>query len=150
MTEQYPARGPRRGQWRRVLLWTAALGVTLVFWPAALPQRAGQTPTGPQPNQDVQYRRELLSYVSGLVLALALTGLAFGMVNWSAVVPFWLYVTVGACALVQMIVHFRFFLHVSFEQKREDLQLILFSTLILTVMVGGTIWILSNLALRMH
>jgi cytochrome o ubiquinol oxidase operon protein cyoD len=47
------------------------------------------------------------------------------------------------------IVHFRFFLHISFREKREDLQLILFSTLVLIIMVGGTVWIMGSLALRM-
>ena len=60
-----------------------------------------------------------------------------------------LLIVVGVFALVQMIVHLRFFLHISFRQKREDLQLILFSALLLTIMVMGTIWIMASLALRM-
>ncbi|HEY8229058.1 MAG TPA: hypothetical protein VIG31_01260 [Rhodanobacteraceae bacterium] len=48
-----------------------------------------------------------------------------------------------------MIVHFRFFLHISFSHKREDLQLILFSTVLLIIMVAGTIWITASLATRM-
>ena len=52
-------------------------------------------------------------------------------------------------ALAQMLVHFRFFLHVSLSQKREDLLLILFSAVLLTIMVAGTIWIMASLALRM-
>lgn len=53
-------------------------------------------------------------------------------------------------ALVQMVVHFRFFLHVSLRKSaREDLQLILFSTLIVILMVSGTLVILFNLRERM-
>ncbi|WP_187775866.1 hypothetical protein [Salinicola corii] len=37
----------------------------------------------------------------------------------------------------------------STKNKREDLQLILFTVLILTIMVGGTLWILFNLYYRM-
>ena len=49
------------------------------------------------------------------------------------------------------MVHFRYFLHIDFtRQKREDLQLILFLFLLLVIMTGGTIWIMSNLATRMH
>lgn len=48
-----------------------------------------------------------------------------------------------------VIVHFRFFLHISFSHKREDLQLILFSTVLLIIMVAGTIWIMGSLATRM-
>ena len=54
-------------------------------------------------------------------------------------------------ALVQIVVHMRFFLHVDLSrQKREDLQLILFTVLLLALMGGGTIWILTDLAARMH
>ena len=48
-----------------------------------------------------------------------------------------------------MVVHFRFFLHIGFREHREDLQLILFSALLLFIMVAGTIWIMASLALRM-
>lgn len=34
------------------------------------------------------------------------------------------------------------------RQKREDLQLILFSVLLPTIMAGGTIWIMSNPGMR--
>jgi len=34
-------------------------------------------------------------------------------------------------------------------QKREDLQLILFSALLLIIVVGGTVWIMGSLGARM-
>lgn len=94
-------------------------------------------------------RRDLRSYVWGIALALLLTLVPFALVHWAGVPRFTLLIVIGAFALVQMIVHFRFFLHISFREKREDLQLILFSTLVLIVMVGGTVWIMGSLALRM-
>jgi cytochrome o ubiquinol oxidase operon protein cyoD len=60
-----------------------------------------------------------------------------------------LFLVIGAFALVQMLVHFRFFLHIGFRQNREDLQLLLFSALLLTIMVAGTVWIMASLAQRM-
>lgn len=94
-------------------------------------------------------RKDFLSYVWGIGLALLLTLVPFAMVHWSAVPRLPLLIVIGAFALVQMLVHFRFFLHLGFKQKREDLQLILFSALLLTIMVGGTIWIMASLAMRM-
>lgn len=94
-------------------------------------------------------RKDFRSYVWGIVLALALTLVPFALVHWGVASRLTLLVIIGAFALVQMIVHFRFFLHISFSQKREDLQLILFSTLVLILMVGGTVWIMGSLALRM-
>lgn len=55
-----------------------------------------------------------------------------------------------ALALVQMVVHFRFLLHITLEQSaRDDLRLILFSTLIVVLMVSGTLVVLINLRARM-
>lgn len=94
-------------------------------------------------------RREFLSYVWGVGLALLLTLAPFALVHWGLMAQPALYVTIGVFALAQMIIHFRFFLHIGFQHKREDLLLILFSALLLFIMVAGTIWIMANLAIRM-
>ena len=93
--------------------------------------------------------REFRSYVWGVGLALFLTLVPFALVHWAGVPRFPLLIVIGAFALVQMVVHFRFFLHIGFSRKREDLQLILFSALLLMIMVAGTIWIMASLATRM-
>lgn len=103
-----------------------------------------------QDDRDEEYRRERNSYIVGFCLALALTFAPFALVHWSAFSRFGLIVAIGAFAFVQAIVHFRFFLHINPpRQNVDDLHLILFSTLILAFMAGGTIWILYNLATRM-
>ncbi len=95
-------------------------------------------------------RRETMTYVVGYGLALLLTAAAFGLV--------WLHLLAGRAAfyavlglgLAQMIVHFRCFLHIDLRRSaRADLQLILFSTLIVSLMVGGTLVVLFNLRTRM-
>lgn len=96
-----------------------------------------------------QERREFRSYVWGLSLALLLTVVPFALVHWAGLPRLPLMIVIGVFALVQMLVHFRFFLHIGLRQNREDLQLILFSALLLTLMVAGTIWIMASLALRM-
>ncbi len=137
---------------RRLLGWLGtALLLALVF--AAFQRLLRPQFAGSEQAEDPAdaYKRELWSYVWGIGLALMLTGVPFAMVHWHAVSHFWLLVTIGTFALVQIVVHFQFFLHIDLsKQKREDLELILFSTLILMTMAGGTIWILSNLAGRMH
>ena len=94
--------------------------------------------------------REVRSYAIGYLLALLLTGFAFGAVYWrvaSATTTFGIVLGLG---LVQMVVHFRFFLHITLgKSSRADLQLILFSTLIIALMVSGTLVILFNLHHRM-
>jgi cytochrome o ubiquinol oxidase subunit IV len=92
--------------------------------------------------------KELHHYLIGFALATVLT-----------IIPFTLVATVGGklsyvvlilCAILQLIVHLRFFLHLSFKgQQREDLQLVLFTGLILFIMIGGSIWVLGDLYTRM-
>jgi len=94
-------------------------------------------------------RKEFHSYVWGIALALVLTLVPFALVHWAAMSDLSLLTVIGAFALVQIVAHFRFFLHIDFRQKREDLQLILFSTMLLVIMVAGTIWIMASLAMRM-
>lgn len=104
-----------------------------------------QPPTETRADQ----RRDLLTYVWGLGLALVLTLVPFALVYWDVLPRTAALVTVAVLALGQMLVHFRFFLHIGFHRKREDLQLILFSALLLFIMVAGTIWIMVSLAARM-
>ena len=96
-----------------------------------------------------RFRHELANYTIGLVLALILTGAAFAMVAWH-VAPRHALAVVVALGLLQIVVHFRCFLHIDLRKSaRADLQLILFSTLIIALMVGGTLVILLNLRQRM-
>ena len=92
--------------------------------------------------------KEFYHYVIGFVLATVLT-----------IIPFTLVATVGGkisfivlivCAVLQLFVHLRYFLHLSYKgQQREDLQLVLFTGLILLIMIGGSIWVLGDLYTRM-
>ncbi|WEN13948.1 cytochrome C oxidase subunit IV family protein [Rhodanobacter sp. AS-Z3] len=83
-------------------------------------------------------------------MALLLTVAAFALVSKTLPLSHVLLLgIIGALGLLQMAVHFRCFLHIGFRRQREDLLLILFSTLLLIIMVGGTIWIMASLAVRM-
>lgn len=94
--------------------------------------------------------REQRSYLWGFGLALLLTLIPFGMLAFTGVERMTLWLTVGVCALIQVVVHLRFFLHITLgKNKREDLLLILFTVLILIILCGGTLWILFDLYQRM-
>ena len=94
--------------------------------------------------------RELRTYAVGYVLSLALTAAAFAAVLWPSTGTRATFAIVLALGLVQMAVQFRCFLHISLRRSsRHDLQLILFSTVIIGLMVAGTLVILFNLRERM-
>ncbi|OWK29424.1 cytochrome o ubiquinol oxidase subunit IV [Sphingomonas dokdonensis] len=95
-------------------------------------------------------RRETLTYLVGYALALVLTLGAFAAVKWPIAAAGTTLAIILALALVQVIVQFRCFLHISLSRSsRHDLLLVLFASLIVTLMVSGTLVILFNLRDRM-
>ncbi|NRD89073.1 cytochrome o ubiquinol oxidase subunit IV [Sphingopyxis sp. BSNA05] len=97
------------------------------------------------------YHRDLRTYLIGFALAILLTSLSFWGALKAGLSPSNTLLLVGVLGLAQLIVHLRFFLHIDrSRQKREDLDLILFTTLVILIIVLGTVWILGNLASRMH
>ncbi len=94
--------------------------------------------------------RETMTYVFGYGIALLLTCTAFDLVYFHLLDGRQAFYTVLGLGVVQMVVHFRCFLHIDLRRSaRADLQLILFSSLIIALMVGGTLVILLNLQQRM-
>ena len=94
--------------------------------------------------------RETRLYLVGYALAVGLTALSFAAAILQPFGATGVYVTLGLLAVAQAIVHFRCFLHIDLSrQAREDLQLILFTLLIIGIMVAGTVWILGDLMARM-
>ncbi len=135
---------------RSVLLGIFALLAAFLL-PAGLARLSGSGSASGGESGAESYRRELKSYLWGGALAFVLTAIAFGFVHWSVLPYGWTMPVVGVLAFIQIVVHFRFFLHIDPpNQNTSDLMLILFTSLILMAMVGGTIWILGDLAARMH
>ena len=90
-------------------------------------------------------RGEVLSVVLGYGLAVLLTLSAFGLVVLHLLTGRQAFYAVLSLGLVQMLVHFRFFLHIDLRRNsRPDLQLLLFSAVIVALMVGGTLVVLFN------
>lgn len=93
---------------------------------------------------------KIRSCLIGYGLALLLTCAAFAAIRWQSFAAATTLAVLFALALVQTVVHFRFFLHIRLgRSSRDDLQLILFSALIVALMVSGTLVILFNLRERM-
>ena len=94
--------------------------------------------------------RETRTYLTGYALALAMTVAAFGVVVRPVAAFGVTFAIVLGLALVQLVVQFRCFLHISLKRSaRADLLLMLFAALIITLMVSGTLVILFNMRARM-
>jgi len=90
------------------------------------------------------------AYLTGFVLAVILTAIPFGLVWLKAFPAPMLFPLVAALAVVQMIVHFRYFLHLGLRSTPWEDRLALGLALILIViMVVGTVWVINDLDLRM-
>ncbi|WP_010542803.1 cytochrome o ubiquinol oxidase subunit IV [Sphingomonas elodea] len=88
----------------------------------------------------------IASYAVGLGLAALLTAAAFAIVNlplvWRPAIPMALVVL----AIAQMGVHLVFFLHVSSGPDNTNNALALaFGTLVVLLLIGGSVWILGHL-----
>jgi cytochrome o ubiquinol oxidase operon protein cyoD len=141
---------PRLQFLRRVLTFVAAgAAVAGVAWlMAESPQ--DPVPVRPAGTGRAEQRRERRSYIIGFAFAMLMTCAAFAIVAWRLMDPATALAAVLALGLLQIVGHFRFFLHIDLRKSaRDDLQLILFSSLITLLMVGGTLVILFNLRHRM-
>jgi cytochrome o ubiquinol oxidase operon protein cyoD len=89
-------------------------------------------------------------YWIGYLLALILTGAAFALVLTNALPRAETLYTIAALAVVQTLVHLRFFLHISRKTTSvETMVSLLFALVLITIMIGGSLWIMTNLDARM-
>jgi cytochrome o ubiquinol oxidase subunit IV len=95
-------------------------------------------------------RGSLQSYLTGFVLALILTAIPFALVMrgaWSSSAAL---AVIFSAALVQVLVHLHYFLHLDTSSAaRWNVLAIIFTLLIMILFVGGTLWIMSTLNYRM-
>lgn len=91
------------------------------------------------------HAKEQRDYLFGFVGALALTLLAFATVGFDLANRKVALMIIAGLAAIQLVVQFRYFLHIDLARShRDDLQLILFTGVLGLIMVGGTIWIIAN------
>ncbi len=95
-------------------------------------------------------RGTLTSYLTGFILALILTALPFAFVMSGAVSRAATIFVIFAAGLAQILVHLHYFLHLDASSAaRWNEAALVFTLLILTLFVGGTLWIMWNLNYRM-
>lgn len=89
-------------------------------------------------------------YLVGVVLALVLTAIPFGLVAAKMLAPMPAFAVIGVAAIAQVIVHLRYFLHLDLKPSSQDKLIALcFAFVILFILVGGTLWIMFDLNERM-
>ena len=103
-----------------------------------------------KPEKHADHDSDLRSYLVGFAYCVGLTIAAFGIMLSGIFGRETTMVLLGCLAMLQLFVQLRYFLHIDGRREnQEDLYLILFSVLVLTMMGIGTIWVLGDLAGRM-
>jgi cytochrome o ubiquinol oxidase operon protein cyoD len=91
-------------------------------------------------------RSAVLVYTTGLLLAVILTATSFWAANTSALWGPGVSLGLAVLAIAQMGVHLVFFLHITTGPDNTNNVLALaFGVLIVTLVVAGSLWIMSNL-----
>lgn len=88
-------------------------------------------------------------YLTGFVLAVVLTAIPFALVAGGWLAPATTFLVIAAAAVVQVVVHLRFFLNLGFASTpRENLLALAFAAVLIGLMVGGSLWIMFDLDYR--
>lgn len=89
---------------------------------------------------------ETKSYLVGFTLAALLTAIPFELIAEHVLSRPDTLISIVVCAILQVLVHLRYFLHLDFSPKNAwFLVSITFTAIILLIMVGGSFWILLDL-----
>jgi cytochrome o ubiquinol oxidase operon protein cyoD len=93
----------------------------------------------------------LRSYLAGFVLAVVLTLIPFLMVMNKAASTTTLVIVIFSTAVVQILVHLRYFLHLRFTyEQRWNVFSFVFTAVIVLILVFGSVWIMFSLHHLLH
>jgi cytochrome o ubiquinol oxidase operon protein cyoD len=106
----------------------------------------GPTGLAPGDEEEVRIGPRVLGYVVGLGLAVLLTVTSFFIAGtdlvWQPSIP----VALVVLAIAQMGVHLVFFVHITTDpDNTNNVMALAFGLLIVFLVVGGSLWIMSNL-----
>jgi len=90
------------------------------------------------------------SYTTGFVLSVILTVAAFALVMNGTLTGQSALFAISGLALVQILVHLVFFLHMnSSSSQRWNVVAFAFTVLTAVIVVGGTLWVMHNVSMHM-
>ena len=90
------------------------------------------------------------SYIIGFVLAVVLTVASFAAVMTHALAPGMALAALGVLAVVQIVVHLVFFLHMNTSNEQSwNLMCFIFAAVSVIVIIGGTLFIMHDTAINM-
>lgn len=96
-------------------------------------------------------RPSIKAYATGFLLSILLTAAAFGLVIYGGEISRGVILAgILAAAMLQIMVHLHYFLHLNTSSEARWNVLALVCTLIIMILfIGGTLWIMNDLNARM-
>ena len=95
-------------------------------------------------------RGSLQSYATGFILSVILTAIAFELVMGDVQSPSLVLTGIFSAGILQILVHLHYFLHLDTSSSgRWNILALLLTLLIMTLFVGGTLWIMYHLKYRL-
>lgn len=90
-------------------------------------------------------------YVTGFLLSVVLTAVPFALVMTGAIAdPRWTAGVVTACALVQIVVHMIYFLHMNTRSEQGwTLMALVFTAIIVVIALTGSLWVMYHMNTNM-
>ncbi len=93
----------------------------------------------------------LKSYAAGFALSLGLTAIPFALVMQGIASRNATLLAIAGAGALQVMVHLYFFLHLDASPgARWNRLTLIFALLVMVLVVGGTIWIMHNIAYNMR
>ena len=90
------------------------------------------------------------SYMIGFLLSVVLTAIPFWMVMTEALAPQTTGLVITAFAVVQIIVHMIFFLHMNHKSEGGwNMLALIFTIVIVVIAVAGSVWVMYHLNVNM-
>ncbi|KIF51781.1 cytochrome o ubiquinol oxidase subunit IV [Vibrio owensii] len=90
-------------------------------------------------------------YAKGFIASLILTVIPFYCV-WAQVLPDTAtYAVLFGCAIVQIFVHFKYFLHMEVKTSEGQWNVVslMFTAIVVLILIAGSIWIIYNMNVNM-
>ncbi|MCR9544337.1 cytochrome o ubiquinol oxidase subunit IV [Vibrio alginolyticus] len=90
-------------------------------------------------------------YVKGFIASLILTVIPFYFVWTKSLPDATTYAILFGCALVQIFVHFKYFLHMETKTSdgRWNLVSLMFTAIVVLILIAGSVWIIYNMNVNM-
>lgn len=90
-------------------------------------------------------------YWTGFLLSVVLTGIPFALVMSGIIAdPRWTSGIIMACAVVQIVVHMIFFLHMNTKSESGwTFMALAFTLVVLVIVISGSLWVMYNMNANM-